>query len=1714
MGGAGGNYSFLNAPPPAGSFGGRGSLSGQGGLAPQATGFPGGGVSGLLPQQTGYPGAGSSMLPQQTGIGGGLLAQPTGYGGLRAQPTGLPHDPRLQAMMQTFMPSNLSQPFSSAGVPQFNQSQQQPLQQTFQTLLQNPAANTPKIPWVLTRQEKKDYDQIFRAWDTKGEGFISGSMAQEVFGQAGLGQEDLMKIWNLADGDNRGKLNLPEFHVAMGLIYRALNGNPIPDVLPEELKPASMKDIDSTVNFMKDLLKHESNTRSDNSSPVYGSSHASAAGSKDAKVYKHNDQAAGTYRSSSRHLDRKAVRYAGEESGAEISDLRRQLQNASDSLDASSKEQSRKTEEDEEIEAEIEDVSRRVRRINEDLEYVSKGRRTQDKDEEKRKLERELLFLMHEKLPELERRQQRREEEKRMEERAGLRARDKRNDTHGRYGGGGSGRDDDRDWLRGSYDRDNRDRSRDRSRDRYDYDRRGSQSRDYDRYDRDRDNRDNRDRERDHDRDYDRRRGGDDDRRRGSYDDRDRRDRDVHDLAKARPPPSPPKTASPKPEAPKAAPAPAKPAAKPWAKMTAEERAAEARRRVAERQAALGIAPAEDAGAADDTVEARLARERQEAEEKAKAADKEHEAREEARRQRLAAVTGGDDAAPAAAPAAPTPPAPPAAKTPTKKPPPVAPVRKAHAPPPAPSPRAAPPAPAPPKPPAPAVQVEDPEEAELRAAEEARKKRIAERREQLKRQEEEEEEELRRQEEELAKRRAERSAKVATPTTEPPLPPFPTSPSAPTHSTGSHNPFHRKQTADGSVPTPPATGGFNPFFRPGQAGATPAAAPAQRSVEPPKAPEAAPAVFVPPPPPPPPPAPPAPARVNSAPPPDDDWDVIQEKHQADESDSSDDEYANSRHKRGALASALFGNILPSSKPQSRSNSADPEASTSPSASKPPAAALAKLGGGSLNGGGMSALLSSIQGGARLRHTETVDRSAPVGAGGVVGGDAGPPAHINAGAPVAPPSPPPAPHADVEEDDFEARNAKRQSTDWYGSLAADSSHPAAQHMEQLSLEPTREEGAEEHAAAAEPSSDGPSLDDVDLGTILRVRTLYNYETSFSGDLPFQENVVLVANPAKDPNGPWWYATLPNGKAGWIPGSFVEKFTATPARAVYDYAAGSAEELSLTEGDALEVIDQADPDWWKVEKSGAVYIVPAAYVEIIDDRLDATDAQAQTGGSSLPGDAGIPRRATPPLQEPSPAAPQEEPHNTTNGHYDSMAQFPPLSVISSTIDEAEATPPLAPALSTQHLATPTLGAVGQANRSRTTSVSQYSVGSGGIDDGGDSSDEDSVLSYWSSDDDESDHEEVIDTQAARAAELEKAKKEEEKKRREQERQKALAAAGLTLRREAPGIPVDLKRRAAATRRRRPAPAVPQRGKKPAASPSGAEKDLPQMPLTETPDIQVQDAYARYEQFLTEATKAPAPAARPTSIVVPASRPTSVLEASSPPSTASKGSTFSGLLGRLGVGSAAAPERTTPKISGPIVSGPIGGGPISGPLTPGAPAPATEAPEPASDFGKTWGSLVDPSVLSTMTGEERKRQEAIFEFIATESSYVRDLQLIVNVYYFRLMNILDEKSLTVIFANIEDILMFNSGFLSSLDDRQKESRLYIDTIGDILADNLINLDVYRPYCVNQDTAAKLLVQLRKQDQQLDAALMDIKVNNPDVRGLELSSFLLQPSRSCLPH
>ena len=199
-----------------------------GGLQPQPTGYP---AQFQQPQATGFqrPPMGQMQF-QQSGtlppvpqlpanLAGqnrflssspGIPSQPTGFPGagggsnfLNAPPTASPlvpqmtgyMDPRLTMMGSTFMPSASGAFPVGAGAsgPQFGGASLQ------QSIAQHNEAqrgsSTVRIPWALSKQERKQYDQIFRAWDPTASGFLDGKQALEVFGASGLDQNNLAKIW-------------------------------------------------------------------------------------------------------------------------------------------------------------------------------------------------------------------------------------------------------------------------------------------------------------------------------------------------------------------------------------------------------------------------------------------------------------------------------------------------------------------------------------------------------------------------------------------------------------------------------------------------------------------------------------------------------------------------------------------------------------------------------------------------------------------------------------------------------------------------------------------------------------------------------------------------------------------------------------------------------------------------------------------------------------------------------------------------------------------------------------------------------------------------------------------------------------------------------------------------------------------------------------------------------------------------------------------------------------------------------------------------------------------------------------------------------------------------------------------------------------------------------------------------------------------------------
>ncbi|CAK7232050.1 actin organization and endocytosis protein [Sporothrix bragantina] len=351
------------------------------GFQPQQTGFQG---LQQNPQAAGFSGQRPPMPPMPTGFGVGgagmaapLNAQPTGrpgqWGLVNTPSTGLPNIDILQARM---MPQtgrdqgNNTSNFTTAG-------------------LQGNA----QIPWAITKGEKTTYDAIFRAWDGMNKGFIAGSQAIEIFGQSGLEKPDLERVWTLADHGNKGRLNLDEFAVAMHLIYRKLNGYPVPARLPAELVPPSTRNFSESLDTLKNLVNQESDHRKNSGAALLpqktgvsylkshsfrGSGGAFGANRKDGTVFKNDDEAV-SYKSSARRRLGGGAESPRPDSPSSVTSnddltldqLRKKLREKQVVLDALDFSHEKNAEEDEILDRkdrrEADELYRRIRRIQEDI---------------------------------------------------------------------------------------------------------------------------------------------------------------------------------------------------------------------------------------------------------------------------------------------------------------------------------------------------------------------------------------------------------------------------------------------------------------------------------------------------------------------------------------------------------------------------------------------------------------------------------------------------------------------------------------------------------------------------------------------------------------------------------------------------------------------------------------------------------------------------------------------------------------------------------------------------------------------------------------------------------------------------------------------------------------------------------------------------------------------------------------------------------------------------------------------------------------------------------------------------------------------------------------------------------------------------------------------------------------------------------------------------
>ncbi|KAF0022436.1 hypothetical protein F2P81_025310 [Scophthalmus maximus] len=97
-----------------------------------------------------------------------------------------------------------------------------------------------KVPPPKFPEEKGKFDGIFESLAPVN-GLLSGDKVKPVLINSKLPLDVLGKVWDLSDIDKDGHLDKDEFAVAMHLVYRALEKEPVPALLPSSLIPPSKR---------------------------------------------------------------------------------------------------------------------------------------------------------------------------------------------------------------------------------------------------------------------------------------------------------------------------------------------------------------------------------------------------------------------------------------------------------------------------------------------------------------------------------------------------------------------------------------------------------------------------------------------------------------------------------------------------------------------------------------------------------------------------------------------------------------------------------------------------------------------------------------------------------------------------------------------------------------------------------------------------------------------------------------------------------------------------------------------------------------------------------------------------------------------------------------------------------------------------------------------------------------------------------------------------------------------------------------------------------------------------------------------------------------------------------------------------------------------------------------------------------------------------------
>ncbi|KAJ3342574.1 RHO1 GDP-GTP exchange protein 2 [Gonapodya sp. JEL0774] len=166
-------------------------------------------------------------------------------------------------------------------------------------------------------------------------------------------------------------------------------------------------------------------------------------------------------------------------------------------------------------------------------------------------------------------------------------------------------------------------------------------------------------------------------------------------------------------------------------------------------------------------------------------------------------------------------------------------------------------------------------------------------------------------------------------------------------------------------------------------------------------------------------------------------------------------------------------------------------------------------------------------------------------------------------------------------------------------------------------------------------------------------------------------------------------------------------------------------------------------------------------------------------------------------------------------------------------------------------------------------------------------------------------------------------------------------------------------------------------------------------------------------------------------------------------------------------------------------------------------------------TWSESVPQSVLSTVSADERIRQEALFELIKVQREFVEDLKNVRRSYIneLRLQNVVERERMRAfmrnVFRNIDgELLDWNAELSETLERRQKTSFL-VERVGDVFlsAVGTKALEAFREFGRAQFYSRWWVKRERMRNPAFDS-FAEFRSRLPVFRRLPLESYLTRPT------